>query len=45
MSVETGVTELASAKKSSRRWMCWAAALVLVIVVVIVIAVVIAVKH
>jgi len=48
VSVETGVTELASAKtyhKSSRRWMCWAAALVLVIVIIIVVAVVIAVKH
>ncbi|KAA6419602.1 MAG: syntaxin of plants [Trebouxia sp. A1-2] len=48
VSVETGVTELASAKtyqKSSRRWMCWAAALVLVIAVVIVVAVVVAVKH
>ncbi|KAL0049027.1 hypothetical protein WJX82_004642 [Trebouxia sp. C0006] len=33
VSVETGVTELASAKtyqKSSKRWMCWAAALLMI---------------
>lgn len=48
MSVESGVNELAVAKqyhKSSRRWMCWVAAVVLVVVVIIVVAVVIAVKH
>lgn len=48
LSVESGVTELAVAKqyhKSSRRWMCWVAAVVLVVVVIIVVAVVIAVEH
>lgn len=47
LSVETGVNELVQAKtyqKSSRRWMCWATAVVLVVVVIIVVAVVIAVK-
>ena len=47
-SVESGVNELVAAKqyqKSSRRWMCWVASIILIIIVVIVVAVTIAVKH
>lgn len=47
-SVESGVNELVAAKqyqKSSRRWMCWVAAIVLIIIIVIVVAVTIAVKY